>query len=205
MKEIEFQTLIDYLNDSLTESERTAVEAYLEEDPTGQQELARARQALAGLRSDDMVAPSPSLMARVQAAFRHRLNRGSDRPQRQAELQFDSWAQPMPQGVRGIPQERQLLFHHGAYDLDLQVVQAQTPNDYVMRGQLLADSPGLQNELEGILLNLRNTTTGQERRGLTDQYGRFSFSQLSKGEYLLLVELDSYDIVIVLESLSLTG
>jgi hypothetical protein len=204
MKEIEFQTLIDYLDDNLTESERMAVETYLEEDPTGQQELARARQALAGLWSDDMVEPSPSLVARVRAAFRRQLNRGSDRPLRRAELQFDSWAQ-LPQGVRGVPQERQLLFHEGAYDLDLQVAQAQTPNDYVMRGQLLADSPGLQNELEGILLNLRNTTTGQERRGLTDQYGRFSFSQLSKGEYLLLVELDSYDIVIVLESLSLTG
>lgn len=205
METLSFETLVDYLNGDLSGVDLTAVEKFLQANPAAQQELEDVRQTLANLQEYDLVEPAPSLLGRVQAAFRRKQGQRPDRAHREASLQFDSWSQPLPVGVRGVPQERQLLFHEGLYDLDLQVVNDRVTNAYVMRGQLLHDSSPLQQELEGIALNLHNTTNGLERRSLTDHYGRFSFSDLDQGIYILMVALESYDMVIVLDSLSITG
>lgn len=205
MKKVDFQMLVDYLQGDLDEVERAVVEQHIQHDPHGREEVARARQTVARLQEAPLAAPPPSLLGRVQAAFQQKRRAQANRVRHEALLQFDSWAQPSPVGVRGLPQERQLLFHQGNYDLDLQVVTDRAANAYIMRGQLLSDSTTVQHELEGIALNLRHPASGQERRSLTDAYGRFTFSHLDQGNYVLLVELQSYDIVIVLESLAITG
>lgn len=203
MREINLETLMAYLQDELMAVDRAVVETYLQENPHGREQLAEAQKLLDGLRAnaDDLAAPPASLLSRAQAAFRQQMKRVTARPSCPADLQFDSWAQPMPLGARGVGgelQERHLLFHEGDHDLDLQVVNEPTADAVTMRGQLLggAGAP----ELEGIALSLRRLATGEERRGLTDGYGRFAFSQLEKGDYLLSVALQSHDMVIHLDA-----
>ena len=123
-----------------------------------------------------------------------------------ASLEFDSWFQLAAIGVRGVPQERQLLFHEDEFDLDLQVMNDRESETYTIRGQLLGSfADNTPSELEGIALHLKNKTTQQSSTGLTDQYGRFSFSQIDQTDYELFVELKERDIVINLESLSIIG
>lgn len=204
MSEIDIEMLVAYLNDELTAVERAAVDTFLQENPNGQAKLAEAKQLLDGLRSDEIVAPSASLLSRAQAAFRQQVGRLAERLQHEADLQFDSWAQPAPSGARGLPQERQLLFHEGAYDLDLQLVNDRAADAVTMRGQLLSASKS-PHELEGVALSLHHAKSGIERRGITDGYGRFSFSHLEKGEYILTVAMQSYDIVIPIGPLTVAG
>ncbi len=207
MREINLEILIAYLQDELTAVDRAVVETYLQENPHGREQLAEAQQLLDRLRANagDLATPSASLFSRAQAAFRQQMKRVAAQPsQRQsqtADLQFDSWAQATPLGARGVGgglPERHLLFNEGEYDLDLQVVNEPQTDAVTMRGQLLggANAP----ELEGIALNLRQLATGEERRGLTDGYGRFAFSQLEKGEYLLSVALQNHDMLIHLDA-----
>ncbi len=203
MREINLEILIAYLQNELTAVDRAVVETYLQENPHGREQLAEAQHLLAGLRAnvDDLAAPSASLFSRAQAAFRQQMKRLAERPSRLADLQFDSWAQPLPLGARGVGgglPERHLLFHEGEYDLDLQVVNEPVADAVTMRGQLLGGNETQQ--LEGIALNLRQLTTGEERRGLTDGYGRFAFSHVAKGDYLLSVALHSHDMLIHLDA-----
>lgn len=211
MSEINLETLIAYLRDELTAVDRAVVETYIQQSPHGREQLAEAQQLLDGLRAnaDDLATPSTSLFSRAQAAFRQQMKRvaarPSERPSRPADVQFDSWAQPTPLGARGVGgglPERQLLFHEGEYDLDLQIVAESAANAVTMRGQLLrgAGSNVEAQELEGIALNLRQLETGEERRGLTDGYGRFAFSHVAKGDYLLSVALHSHDMLIHLDA-----
>ncbi len=209
MCHIDFQKAIDYLQNSLPAEEADSLSQHLPICTTCQQELETAQQFLAALQNgtpQNLTAPSPSLLNRVTAAFRHKQARLSERIAQEASLQFDSWSQLSALGVRGVPQERQLLFHEAEFDLDLQVMNNHETETYTMRGQLLGSfADEMPDELEGISLTLKNKTTGQIRSGLTDNYGRFSFSLVEQSDYELFVELQERDIVINLESLSITG
>jgi hypothetical protein len=146
------------------------------------------------------------LLNRVTVAFRHKQARLSERIAQEAHLQFDSWSQLSALGARGVPQERQLLFHEAEFDLDLQVMNNRETGMYTMRGQLLGSfADEMPDELEGISLTLKNKATGQIRGGLTDNYGRFAFSLVDQANYELLVALKERDIVVNLDSLSITG
>lgn len=204
MSHINFQKAIDYQQKTLSVEEMNNISQHLLNCATCQDELAVAQHFLS--TPQNLSAPPPGLLNRVKAAFRRKQEHLPERTERKAYLQFDSWAQLAALGMRGVPQERQLLFHEDEFDLDIQVMNDRKTETYTIRGQLLGsfadDSPG---ELEGIALNLKNKTTEQIRQGLTDQYGRFSFSQIDQADYELFVELKERDIVINLESLSITG
>jgi hypothetical protein len=202
MHHIDFQKAIDYQQKNLTDEEMNTISQHLPNCAKCQEEVAMAQQFLS--TSQNLSAPSPGLLNRVQAAFRRKQERLAERTERKANLQFDSWAQLAAMSVRGVPQERQLLFHEDEFDLDLQVMNDRESNTYTIRGQLLGDFPDdTPDELEGIALSLKNKTTQQTRQGLTDQYGRFAFSQIDQADYELFVALKERDIVINLESLSI--
>lgn len=204
MDHIDFQAAINYLQKTLPAEELTSIDAHLPTCLPCREEVAAAKLFLAA--PQNLPAPSASLLNRVTTAFRRKQAKLSERSAQKASLQFDSWSQLVTLGVRGVPQERQLLFHDNEFDLDLQVMNDRDMAAYTMRGQLFGgfagDAPG---ELEGITLNLINKANGQVKQGLTDQYGRFSFSQIEQADYELLVELKDRDMVINLESLSIIG
>jgi hypothetical protein len=188
-----FQTMMAYLEKNLSETEQGRVEAHMDDCTDCKRELDVVRRMLGAMKRQDLDAPSPNLIKRILTAFQRKQARLSQRPRRQATLQFDSWTRAAPLGVRGTPQERQLLFSESAYDLDLQVVRDSEAETFMLRGQVL-DGDAQPYGLEGIELCLAGADT--ERYGLTDQLGRFSFSQIPKGTYSLQVILEDQDILL---------
>ena len=149
---------------------------------------------LANLPAEELPSPTTSLINRIVVAFRRQQTRSTNRPLHTAQLQFDSWSQPAPFGVRGgTSRERQLLFNQNQFDLDLQIIQERETEAFVLRGQLL--DAGNMTNLEGIELHLTEPDGHQSRR-LTDEYGRFSFSHCRPGDYKLHVILEEQDIVL---------
>ena len=204
MNHLDFQNAIHYLQKTLPTEEAAQIDQHLSDCSQCQEEIEIAQNFLAAPQA--LSAPSQNLLNRVTTAFKRKQERLTTRTERKAALQFDSWSQLVALGVRGVPQERQLLFHEDEFDLDLQVMNDREAEKYTMRGQLLGDLVSDTTEtLEGISLRLRNKTNGQSRQGLTDQYGRFSFSLVDQADYELFVELKEQDIIINLESLSITG
>ena len=204
MNHLDFQKAIDYLQKTLSTEETTQIDQHLSNCSHCQEEIEIAQNFLTA--PQNLSTPSPNLLNRVTTAFKRKQERLTTRTEHKAALQFDSWSQLVALGVRGVPQERQLLFHEDEFDLDLQVMNDREAEKYTMRGQLLGGfADDTSDNLEGISLKLRNKTDGQIRQGLTDQYGRFSFSLVDQADYELFVELKEQDIIINLESLSITG
>ncbi|MBE2220400.1 MAG: carboxypeptidase regulatory-like domain-containing protein [Anaerolineae bacterium] len=203
MNHLDFQQAIEYLQKILPPEEMTRVTQHLPTCTACQHEIEIAQQFMNSPQT--LPTPSPNLVNRVTAAFRRKQERLTNRTEQKATLQFDSWSQLVALGVRGIPQERQLLFHEDEFDLDLQVMNDRETKTYTMRGQMLGSfANDTADDLEGVALTLKNKKNGQRRQSLTDQYGRFSFSQLDQSDYELFVALKERDIIINLESLSIT-
>ena len=160
-----------------------------------------AEDILRHVSDENLTAPEPNLLSRVQAAYRRRQSRKNERPSLPAALKFDNWTQTAALGVRGgIPRERQLLFSEGAFDLDVQIVKDAEDDTLSVRGQLLQmDDVYLDAVMEGIEIQLIHPD-GLTSRRLTDEYGRFHFSNCFPGDYTLRVILDDHDII--LESLA---
>ena len=198
MNNVNFEMLIAYLNDELSPEQVTAVKEYLKNTPNAQKELESARQIVNSLENNNLAAPEKNLIDRVQAVFRHKAAQSKERIQHQAKLTFDSWTQPTPLGVRGRPQERQMLFHEEAFDIDIQLLNDSPINNLTLRGQIMTTT---EIDLEGVEIVLTSPSNQLSRRSLTDGYGRFSFTQLQKGDYQLAARLDTRDIVLPLHDL----
>ena len=204
MKHPNFQKLVDYLDDKLSTDEAQEIKAHVTACAQCETELNRAGYLVITRQDDDLVAPELSLLNRVVTAFRRQQNRLVERPQRGASLEFDSWTQMAPLGVRGVVPERQMLFSEDTFDVDLQIVKdPPDSNTFALRGQFLIsnDRSGFD-ALDGIEIRLTHTV-GTEWRGLTDLLGQFSFSQLPKGLYTLSIILEDHDIT--LEDVELKG
>ena len=194
MKHPSVHMLVDYLIGDLTETEKQDIETHVTSCDRCNGQLLAIRRIVSGMDDQALVSPPGDLIGRVVTAFHRALSRSPQRESRQADLQFDSWTRLAPLGVRGVPQERQILFNEGDVDLDLQIVKDGTTDDFVVRGQILGDeSHTLQ--MEGIELRITDDT-GSERRGLTDSLGRFSFSHLPGGTYSLRVILSDHDVIL---------
>ena len=197
MKHPNFQKLVNYLDDKLGVDEAQEIKAHVTVCAQCETELNRARYLVTTRQDDDLVAPELSLLNLVVTAFRRQQSRLPDRPQHGASLEFDSWTKMAPLGVRGMVQERQLLFSEGMFDVDLQIVK-DPPNSstFTLRGQFLAhDEASGFADLSGIEIRLTDATN-TERRGLTDSLGQFRFSQLPEGSYTIRVILEDHDIIL---------
>ena len=195
MEHPNFQKLVDYLDDKLSENEAQKIKAHVTACAHCETELNRARYLVTTRQDEALVEPESGLLDRVVTAFRRRQNRLPHRPQRDASLEFDSWTQMAALGVRGMSQERQMLFSEDMVDVDLQIAK-DSPNGhtFTLRGQFLInnETSGFSS-LDGIEIHLMDTAN-TEWRGLTDALGQFSFSQLSEGTYTLNIILEDHDI-----------
>ena len=201
MTDVNFEMLIAYLNNELSTEEKAIVAEYLKNTPNAEAELESAHQIIASLENPPLTAPEKNMLSRVQAVFRHKINQQKERLQHEANLTFDSWSHPMPLGVRGAPQERQMLFHKGAFDIDIQLLNDPPTNNLTLRGQILTATAGV--DLEGIEIALQAKSNQLSRRSLTDAYGRFSFTQIQNGDYQLKASLDDSEIILTLDDLQI--
>ncbi len=142
----------------------------------------------------EFVDPPADLVGRIMTAVRRRKARRAERPCYRPPLRFDSWTRWAALGMRGTPQERLLLFSEDAFDFDVQIAKGETAGTFVLRGQVLGkESP--PGTLEGIELHVVNAD-GVTRRGLTDEVGCFSFTQLPEGAYSVHIIFDDRDVVL---------
>ena len=141
--------------------------------------------------------PSEGLVSTVLSAFRRKQTASPRQEDNSAELQFDSWANGVALGMRGTPQERQLLFSNPNYDLDLQIARDSGTSLHKVQGQLLQNAV-TEEDLGGVELRLRPVDNWDyvERRCLTDRLGRFSFSYVEPGNYSLRVCLQEQQLVL---------
>lgn len=193
MNHLEIQILAHYLGKTLAEDQQRNVEAHLNTCKHCQQQLNVLRQTHISSSDSGLTAPPADIVRRAQAAFRRQRNRAKDLVQQVAELHFDSW-QNVAAGMRGALHERQLLYSAGQFDLDMQVTQAEDESALVVRGQVLcvgAESA----QLDGIELRLMCTNVA-ERRVITDEFGRFSISDLPEGVYSLQLISDTQDVLV---------
>lgn len=192
MRHLTLRYLVRYIEGDLDEAQREKADAHLADCADCRRELERVRRMQGEV--GEFVAPPAELVGRVLAAVRRCKARRAERPRYQPTLRFDSWTQWAALGVRGAPQERQMLFSEGAFDLDVQIARDRVPGAYVLRGQVLDNTPQPAG-LEGIELRIVDGN-GVPRRGLTDKLGRFKFTQLAEGIYSLQVIFDDHEIVL---------
>lgn len=194
MTHLAFQTLLEYIEEQLSPSERTRVEKHLAGCSTCQSELESVREMLDGLANEQLVAPEPTVLQRTVAAFRRRKQQIAERVAQVATLEFDSRTAGAVMGARGVAGGHQLLYSFDPFDLDLQISREASTNTSTLYGQILSDEEEMSN-MVGIPLRLSGADE-DERLGLTDELGRFSFAYLRDGEYTLRVTFDRYDLLI---------
>lgn len=193
MDQISFSQLIAYLQDKLTVEEKANVERRLSQSEELQEELDQARMFLNTSQTHkEQQVPRQPLVNRVLAAFRQKQRQLEERIEAVAKLEYDSWESAAALGTRGgVPQTRQMLFHQGGIDLDLEVSQ-DSRSGVLLRGQIL-DGRSRESRLTGLELSLSDAE-GSQRRSLTDEFGRFTFTELTPGTYSLKVALDDRDL-----------
>jgi len=191
---IAFETLLDYIEDQLSPPERQRVESHIADCTRCREELDAAAAMLHGLEEFDLSAPTPNLIQRTLAAFRRQQQQLAERIAHAATLQFDSKTIATALGTRGAAQEHQLLYSFDPFDLDLQISHDPASNTSTLHGQLLSQDDD-DEDMMGIQLRL-SSADAEDRLGITDELGRFSFAYLMDGDYSLHITCDTYDLVI---------
>lgn len=190
--------LLDYYKKNLNADDNEMVRAHLAACATCQQDLDNMVHLLTGLQQADFVEPNPSSTQKLMLAFRKKQARLAKRLRQTASLEFDSWANPATVSVRHQFGQRQMLFSEGAYDIDLQVMNQATSRSFDIQGQVLKAIAPEERDAFSTLAGLQMRfydREGEERWGVTDDNGRFSFLQLSYGTYAFQLMLDDRDII----------
>lgn len=184
----EFEMLLAYSNQQLGEDEQMSIKQHLTACQECQTLLINLQTLARRLQENEKASPRPELIRRATAAFRQFQQRLAERHAAVADLQFDSWDDALLDGVRGYTFERQLLYHAVGVDVDVQI----TPDErrlHRVEGQILrAQTP--PELLEGVAISLRSIQDEQPaRQTFADYLGRFAFSDLPTGQFLLQIDL----------------
>lgn len=187
VEHLSFETLTAFLEGKMSPIEQRRVKAHVDSCTDCQYEFNTLRRMFGAMKESSLVAPPPNLIDRMLIAFRRKQVQPAQRPHRQAELQFDSWARLALAGLRGPQQDRQLLFSESAFDLDLLVVKDHETGSFVLCGQIL-NGESQSFGLEGMEIKLSSADI--QRYRVSDRLGRFCFSQLPKGVYKIQVSVE---------------
>lgn len=194
MTHIAFHTLLGYIEGQLSTTECHLVVRHLDTCELCQREFNAAQRMLDGLTDFALSEPEPHLIQRSVAAFRRQQQHSPERTSHAATLRFDSLSSAHNSETPGDSPLRKLLYSAAHFDLDLQIKWDDVSNTSSLYGQMISHQKE-EEEMMGIPLRL-SRTGADDRLGLTDGFGRFSFAYLSHGEYVLSAVLDSYDILI---------
>lgn len=202
MNHLSFQELVSYLKNNVAQA--TETEKHLQTCSRCRAELLliqKATEALDTNTPDSLVEPTPGLKRRALTAFQRKQRQNQDRVRLTATLKYDSRTKIVAAGMRGGREtDRQLLYaiNNGRYDVDFQIAK-DTSDTYVLRGQIMTGAIPEIN-LEGLELRCINAD-GLERRGLSDNLGRFTFSRLPQAIYAIQITFD--DSVVLFEAVEI--
>jgi len=190
-----YETLINYLENRLSEADRTRLEQHLTQPcQKCSAKISRLRSVLAVTAEDQTIAPPQSVLNRAIAVFQDQVKSPKLPLLRVlAALQFDSRRQLSPAAFRGITQTRQLLYTAQKVDIDLQLTPGQ--GDYNLVGQILGPQQAEGQSLAYV--SLHNKTGDLLKSTETDPHGQFAFRQILPGSYDLIFDLGSQEIDIL--------
>jgi hypothetical protein len=101
----------------------------------------------------------------------------------QANLVYDTKAQPLSSGIRAVVQRaRRILYAAGETELVLQIAQDKQPERMKLAGQVLDEGM----PVEGAAVNLQGPVSNTEHS--TDEEGEFLIGSLPAGTYNLAIE-----------------
>ncbi len=131
------ETLINYIENQLSEADWASTEAHLSRPcQECSSKVTQLRMVLDAARKDRSNAPPPGVLERAVAAFKERAAI-APRPLLRvlAELLFDSRLQLSPMGARGAARTHQMLFTTHQVDIDLSITPERREHNLV--GQIL--------------------------------------------------------------------
>lgn len=190
-KHLSFESLLDYTEGRLVETQRTATEAHLENCDECRTTLASVQRMVAALQGDELESAPPQSIALALKLFRPLTKAQAAEPQRRSllgVLRFDSGltAATGARSGAGAPlPARQLLFNLEDYDLDLRLEASGAA--WLLAGQLLGSETTGTAALIG---------AGQHYRSELNELGEFNFAAVQPGLYQLVIALPAADLSI---------
>ena len=195
MTHLTYTTLMNYIGNKISDTDRAAVETHLTSDSCREcvGKVDRLRMVLDAAAKDRTFAPSAAVLRKaLNIDLKQPASLAQPFLQMLAKLQFDSRLQLSPMQSRGVAKTRHMLFSTPQLDIDLEITPERGEHNLV--GQILdseqADEPSqafvsLKNEMGEVL-------QGTE----TDSLGQFTFQQVPPGVYDLTFDLDSQEVFI---------
>jgi hypothetical protein len=195
MTHLNYDILLNYLEDHLSAEERSQVEVHLAE-PCWRcgRHLALLRTVLDSVARDRTVAPPSGVLQRAVDIGRNppELPRRSPWMRVVAALSFDSRLQLSSAATRGATRTRQMLFTAEGVDIDLQIKPGHEDNDLL--GQMLSTEPS--GEVAPAFVSLQNSAGELLRATETDARGQFVFRQVPSGVYDLVFDLENQEVAV---------
>jgi hypothetical protein len=191
LEHINFQKLVSYFDQLLEPSERERVQSHLAQCQPCRRRLQEIQWLLQDIPWSKRDAPSPDLISRAAAAFRHRK---PATPQQTYLAALDQSYLSSGVGVRGGSSSADRLYVAGPFEVSVQTTLERPDATWSLRGQFLSTQLQVK-DLEGIWLTL-SRTDHKERLGLTGRFGEFGFSQLMPGTFSLQAAAGSYEVKI---------
>ncbi len=195
MAHLNYETLLNYLENKLPAKERGQAEAHLA-GPCQQcgQRLALLQAVLRSTQGDKTVAPPETILKRAIDIGRSQREESQRKPWVRviAALSFDSRLQLSSAATRGAAHTRQMLFTTEQVDIDLQIKPGRENSDLL--GQMLST----RRSGAGVpaFVSLQNNTGTLLRATETDSLGQFAFRQIPSGSYDLVFDLEQEEIAI---------
>ena len=190
MKHPKFEILLDFLEDRLPKAKADQVTAHLALPCAAcQGEIEGMRDVLQLLRNEHLSEPSSVAVQRVIRLFR-RFHEGpfsDERPRLIARLLFDSLLAPSTLAVRGIGNERQLLYGAEGFDIDLQIADEGNQGFLHLLGQVMPLTDDLSQVQGGVVRLTREDDVTAS--ATADELGTFAFQALAPGDYELWLDL----------------
>ena len=190
MKHPTFETLLDFLENRSPKALSDQVTAHLALPCAAcQSEIESMRDVLQLLRNEHLSEPSSVAVQRVIRLFRRFYERSSadERPRLIARLLFDGLLVPGAAAVRGIGNERQLLYGAEGFDIDLQIADEGNQGFLHLLGQVMPLTDDLSQVQGGVVRLTREDDVTAS--ATADELGTFAFQALAPGDYELWLDL----------------
>ena len=203
MDHSDFTTLFELAAGAMAKAARRDVEAHIESCKRCTRDAVTARLLIKTVRTDAMSEPPRAIVQRAILLWKR------ERPGRarraiealKAVLTFDSFASPLPRGVRTpkasrlSARTRRLLYSAGEFDIDIAVERPVTRRGRAfLRGQILSRAPGgaLHGRSEARLRRVGGRSTVVP----LDAHGAFESGPLASGRYRLTLRGEAVEIVV---------
>jgi len=193
MAHLKYETLLNYIENSLSAEERREVDAHLAEGcQQCERRLHLLRAILESVAGDRTVAPPLDVLKQAVRIAQQEPHRPNPWMRVVAALSFDSQLQLSPAAMRGTGRARQMLFTTEQVDIDLQVKSVGTDHDLL--GQVLGGEHSAQ--AISAFVSLQSVGGESLRAPKTDSLGQFAFRQIPSGVYDLVFDLETQEVAV---------